>query len=144
MPMRETQPQHLVSICKIKNISGHLGNSLPLFSRFRTTLYSPAPADEAINDGNAVPSWAIHPPSFRRCSFGARPVRSGRAAEKMRGKVEASIDQPPRERQANKAMAGTVTRKMSGLNQASHRLHSQNFPVPPPMPMRGRRGINRS
>lgn len=34
MPMRETQPQHLVSICKIKNISGHLGNSPPYFHAF--------------------------------------------------------------------------------------------------------------
>ena len=143
MPMRETQPQHLVSICKIKNISGHLGNSLPLFSRFRTTLYSPAPADEAINDGNAGPSWAIHPPSFRRCSFGARPVRSGRAAEEMRGKVEASIDQPPRERQANKGTTGTDIKGIWGSNQATLQFPRPNTSLPPPVPTKGRPEINR-
>ena len=45
------------------------------------------------------------PPPFRRCPFGARPLRTGRGAEEMRGKVEASIDQPQLEQQATKGMA---------------------------------------
>ena len=49
---------------------------------------------------------------IRRCSVGApsvlvRPLRTGRAVEEMRGKVEASIDHPLREGQATKGTTGT-------------------------------------
>ena len=61
----------------------------------------------AMGDGYVLPGWSIPPPPFRRCSFGARPLRTERGAEEMRGKVEASIDQPLRERQATKGTAWT-------------------------------------
>jgi len=64
--------------------------------------------------------------------------------EEMRGKVEASIDQPQRERQTTKGTAGTAMKGILGSNQATRWFPCHKFSLPPPMPMRGRRGINRS
>jgi len=83
------------------------------------------------------------PPLFLRCFLGARPPRTGRAAEKMRGKVEASIDQPLRERQATKGTAGTDIRGIWGSNQATLQFPRPNTPFPPPVPTKVEPEINR-
>ena len=83
------------------------------------------------------------PPLFLRCFSAARPPRTGRAPDEMRGKVEASIDQPLRERQATKGTAGTDIRGIWGSNQATLQFLRPNTPFPPPVPTKGRPKINR-